>query len=137
MVKNSCSFPAMCLVLATGSLMGEGSVMAQQTSDILEEIIVVAPRLVTREEVGRTASGSKVELISLTRRVSYADLNLATHADVMELEERIDATAKLACDQLAEMFPLSDPNTPDCVSEAVAGAKARVDEAVAAASKQR
>jgi UrcA family protein len=75
-------------------------------------------------------------LVSLTRRVSYADLNLATNADVVELEERIEATARLACGQLAEMFPLSDPNTPDCVREAVAGAKAQADEAVAAVSKQ-
>jgi UrcA family protein len=126
-----------CLVLVTGSLLAGGAAIAQESRETLEEITVVAPRLVTREVVGRTAVGGKVELISLTRRVNYADLNLENHADAMELEKRIDDTARESCDQLAKMFPLSDPNTPNCISEAVASAKAQKDKAVAAATTQR
>jgi UrcA family protein len=114
--------------------LASGTLCAQQSEQRLEEITVVAPRLVTRESVGRTASGGKVELILLTRHVSYADLNLAMHADVLQLEQRVNDVAKDSCEQLAKMYPLSDPNTPDCVREAVANAKAQMDAAVSAAT---
>lgn len=85
--------------------------------------------------VGRTSTGSTVELITLQRRVSYADLDLALHANVALLETRVNDIAKQACDDLATMYPLSDPKTPDCVRAAVAATKGQLDAAVAAAGK--
>ena len=82
------------------------------------------------------AVGAKVELISLTRHVVYTDLNLARHADVMTLEQRVNDVAKEACEQLAQMYPLSDPNTPNCVEQALRSAKGQIDEVVAAAEKE-
>jgi UrcA family protein len=58
--------------------------------------------------------------------VSYADLDLAVHTDVTQLETRINDTAKEACDDLAKMYPLSDTKTPDCVRQAIAGAKPQI-----------
>jgi UrcA family protein len=111
-------------------------ILAQQIEENgLEEITVTAPRLVTKQVVGRTSAGSKVELITLQRRVSYADLDLALHANVAQLETRVNDIAKEACDDLAKMYPLSDPKTPDCVRAAVAAAKPQLDAAIAAAGK--
>ena len=135
-----CSYYIRCaarsLVLVASVATGSGALIAQQNKDQgLTEITVTAPRLVTKRVVGRTPAGSEVELVSLTRRVSYADLNLALHTDVTQLETRIDAIAKQACEDLAKMYPLSDPKTPDCVHEAVRSAKPQLDTVVAAAGK--
>jgi UrcA family protein len=118
------------------AMLASSTLCAQQSEQRLEEITIVAPRLVMRETVGRTSSGGKVELISLTRHVGYEDLNLTMHADVLTLEQRVNDVAKDSCEQLAKMYPLSDPNTPDCVREAVANAKTQVDAAVSAAGKK-
>lgn len=130
-VSASC---ATCLAFLAG-LTVQGPTAVAQGSSSLDEITVVAPRLVKRT-VGRTAVGAKVELISLTRHVVYTDLNLARHADVMTLEQRVNDVAKEACEQLAQMYPLSDPNTPNCVEQALRSAKGQIDEVVAAAEKE-
>jgi UrcA family protein len=105
--------------------------VAQQSGEQLEEIVVVAPWAVTRKVTDRTPTGGKVELVSLSRTVYHADLNLVNHADVMELEKRVSDIAKDSCGHLAEMFRLSGPAEPDCVEKAVASAKphdyARID----------
>ena len=122
-----------CLATGTGLLTASGVALGQGNK--LEEIVVVAPRAVTRTVVGRTSTGGKVEEISLTRHVPFADLDLSRHADVMELEERVDDVAKEACAQLAAVFPLSDRKSPDCVKDAVGKAMPQVHAAVAAANR--
>jgi len=99
-----------CLMLLTG-IATVDVILAQQIEENgLEEITVTAPRLVTKQVVGRTPAGSEVELIALQRRVSYADLDLALHANVAQLEAGVNDVAKEACDDLAKMYPLSDPD---------------------------
>ncbi len=135
MSRNAWALPVTCLAVVAGSAIDGGSARAQQAG-ALEEITVVAPRLVTRP-AGRTAAGSKTELISLTRHVVYSDLNLTLHNDVMTLEKRVNDIAKEACETLAKMYPLSDPNTPNCVEQATKEAKAQIDKVVTAAVKDR
>jgi UrcA family protein len=135
MTNIAWAFPVTCLAFVAGLAVDGGAARAQQ-GNTLEEITVVAPRLVTRTE-GRTPVGGKVELISLTRHVVYKDLNLTVHNDVMALEKRVNDVAKEACDTLAKMYPLSDPNTPNCVEQATKDAKKQVDQVVAAAGKDR
>jgi UrcA family protein len=135
MTSNVWCLPATCLALVGGLTIESGAAQAQQNGT-LEEITVVAPRLVTRP-AGRTAAGSKVELISLTRHVVYSDLNLTLHNDVVQLEKRVSDVAKEACDTLAKMYPLSDPNTPNCVEQAGKDAKAQIDRLAAAAMKDQ
>lgn len=139
MKKHVLALPATsCLVIAAGFALGGGAAMAQQQkkNTSIEEITVQAPRIVQRKAVGGIGP-TGTELISLTRRVSYADLDLALHSDVMKLEKRIGDTAKEACAQLAKMYPFADPNTPNCVEKAVSSAKAQTDEVVAAAGKRK
>jgi hypothetical protein len=52
-----------------------------------------------------------------------------------EIEARLNDVAQEACKDLAKMYPLSDPKTPDCVRAAVADAKPQLDAAIAAASR--
>jgi UrcA family protein len=120
--------------LAAAALAAGAPITAQRVGDPIFQITVIAPRLVTRE-AGRTAAGSKVELISLTRRVDYKDLDLKQQASVAELETRVNEVAQEACAQLARVYPLSDPQTPDCVKDAVEKAMAQVKAAVAAANR--
>lgn len=123
---------------AVGVLVGGLAAWSQpaRVGDPIFEVTVVAPRLV-RQELGRApATASPVELVALTRHVSYSDLDLALHANVLELERRIEATAREACEQLARLFPLSDPKTPDCVAEAVAGARVQAQQAVRTAAER-
>jgi UrcA family protein len=126
--------PAICSALALGLLTRAEPAMAQQAAGPMEEVTVVAPRLV-RHEAGRTSSGSRVELVSLTRHVSAGDLDLTRHADVLELRKRINDTAREACDYLAEMFPFASAQSPDCVNKAVDDAMAQAQKAIDAANK--
>ncbi len=126
---------ATCAALALG-LAGTSppaGAQAEEELRVIEEVVVVAPRLVRHTE--RTSTGSTIERVTLTRRVSVRDLDLTRHADVMELEERVNATAREACDYLAEMFPLASPDTPDCVSRAVDDAMEQAEEAIALANR--
>jgi UrcA family protein len=117
-----------CLLLGA-----EAGAQKVRVGDPIFELVVVAPRLV-RREVDRTNAGSPVELVSLTRRVSYADLDLKMHANVLELEKRIENVAKEACEQLAVVFPLSESTTADCVDDAVDGAREQARAAIEAAT---
>jgi UrcA family protein len=120
--------------LAAAALAASAPIGAQRVGDPIFQITVIAPRLVTRD-AGRTGAGSKVELISLTRRVDYKDLDLKRQVSVAELETRVKEVAEEACAQLARVYPLSDPQTPDCVKDAVVKAMTQVKAAVAAANK--
>jgi UrcA family protein len=124
-----------CLTAVGGGVFALSSAFAQKSGEKVEEITVTAPWSVAKEVESRTSTGGKVELISLTRHVYYGDLNLANHADVMTLEKRISDIAKESCDQLAKLYPLSSPNSPNCVEKAAASAKAQMDKVVATAGK--
>jgi UrcA family protein len=120
--------------VAAATLAASAPIAAQRVGDPIFQITVIAPRII-RQEVGRTNSGAPVEMISLTRRVDYKDLDLKQQASVAELETRVNEVAQEACAQLARVYPLSDPQTPDCVKDAVEKAMAQVKVAVAAANK--
>lgn len=128
------------LLSALGSALALPS-FAQENADpfgpkIMEEVIVIAPRTVRREEIDRTSGGARVEEITLTRRVSYADLDLTLHADVQELERRVSAMAEESCGKIAELFPMVDPEPSheQCIERAVAGAMSQVRTAIDAAA---
>lgn len=125
------------MLAALVTVSGATSARAQpaRVGEPVFELTVVAPRLVRKQAAREGATGAPVELVSLTRRVAYADLDLTLHADVQELDRRIEAVAREACEQLARVFPLSDPATPDCVAEALKGAKSQAAEAVRAAAR--
>jgi UrcA family protein len=109
-----------CLVVS-------GVGLAQQKS----VVDVVAPHVEKTTQAG--AMGTKVQAMSIEYKVSYADLNLATHSGAVELEKRIKDSATKACDQLAKLYPETTEGNPPCVEGAVKNAMAQAHKAIAAA----
>jgi UrcA family protein len=131
------------LTIAGGSAMAQqgNSVQAgnaaQQPAAAEEEVTVRGPRLVRSHVGGKTQIGGfGYDLVTLTHRVSYADLNLARPEHVKMLEDRIGLTARQICRELAKMFPVEAPNNPDCVRQATKGAMTQAHAAIAAAKNR-
>lgn len=122
-----------CLAIVAGSMLTSGPAFGQAQAKAPEEIIVEAPRLIRERS---SLSGGKTDLISLTRHVNYADLDLTKHKDVMTLEQRIKDTAKEACSALAKMYPHADASNPDCMRQAVKRAMDQANSVVAAAENR-
>lgn len=103
------------------------AISQQAEEEIMEEIVVEAP--IVRREAGR---------IEMSRRVSYADLDLSKRADVTELEARIKTMAKDICEKLDEMFPIGRRAThggevQQCTRKAIKGTEEQVEAAITAA----
>ena len=128
------SCAAFSFIIVSGFVAKTDRAVAQQSDKPSAEVEVQAERIV-RHEVGRSSSGIPIELIQLTRRVGYGDLDLKKHSDVTELEKRISATAEEACKTLADDYPLVAPNNPNCVKEATDGAMKQADVAIKMANK--
>jgi len=76
------------------------------------------------------------EIVELKSPVSFADLDLADSADVMELDARIEAIAEDSCEMLAEMFPFDGTGKTEihrCMKRAIASALDQKERAIAAA----
>ena len=124
---------AILALAATGLVFKTGPAVAQQANEVMEEIVVEAP--ISARQVGRSSTtGARIELIELKRRVSYADLDLSKHADVIELETRVETIAKESCEKLSAMYPLdSATEGRRCVKKAINSAEEQVQAAIVAA----
>ena len=71
--------------------------------------------------------------MSLTRKVGYKDLDLATHAGAAELEKRVNDTAKSLCERLDKLNPMTTSQGPSCIKEAASAALVQAHAAIAAA----
>lgn len=115
--------------------------VAQDASDTqgsveIEEIVVVeAP--IERETVSRSRSPVvRTETILLSRQVSFTDLDLTKHADVMELRQRVEKTARESCTALENMFPLEETDSryiQRCTRKAISSAEEDIQAAIAGA----
>ncbi len=108
--------------------------MAPARSEQLEGVNVEASRIV-KETVGRAPNLAPINEISLTYRVSYADLDLATKEGATSLEKRVRDAAAAACQEIGKTYPLATPDDAACAKKASADAMVKVKEAVAATSK--
>ena len=119
------------ILVAAGCITLAGPALAQLT----EEVTVEATRVVTTQ-VGRgAATGAPINGLSLSYRVSYAGLNLATAAGAAALEQRVRSAADAACRELGRMSPLSEPSNAECARASRDKAMVQVRELVAAAAK--
>ena len=102
-----------------------------------EEVNVSATRAVPKV-VGRDASGAAIVNVTLSYGVSYAGLDLASNAGVVELTKRINDAAKAACTEIAKQNPLSNFQNDDasCAKSAADKAIASVQPVIAAAGKK-
>ena len=123
---------AVLAITATGLAFKADPAVAQQVQEGIEEVVVEAPIAV--RQVGRTNIGAKIELIGIERRVTYADLDLSKHADVIELETRVEAISKETCKNL---FPLDlATERRRCIDKAINGAEEQVHAAIVAANRE-
>ena len=76
----------------------------------------------------------KIEETSISRTVSYADLDLVKASDADELRTRVRDTAKDLCTELDKLYPL-EPKDPDCVRKSVDRAMVQADNAIEDARK--
>jgi UrcA family protein len=118
-------------LLAAGLCLGSVVFAAEP----LKSVTIEAGAL-TKTPISTSATGVPLEQVTLTRHVSYEDLDLSTVAGAAELRRRVNATANAACKQLEELYPAQIRNHRECTKAAIAGASRQVEEAIAAASKQ-
>jgi UrcA family protein len=97
------------------------------------EVTVEAARPTTTVE--RSYTGTPVELITLTRHVRFADLDLTTHAGAVELEKRVNDSANAACTKLDTLYPLTAKQSAGCTKKSADNAMVQVRAAIAAAEK--
>jgi UrcA family protein len=109
-----------------------GAAVAQEPED---ELIVSSSR--SGGVAHRSSSGVSEQVISLSRRVKYADLNVGTYSGYQEIEARVRSTAKSLCDKLDQMYPTLDVDTKTCVRSTVSKGMADVRAALVAAEKAR
>jgi UrcA family protein len=129
------------LLVATGLLTWTGAAAAQETgekevSGAIEEVVVEAP-VVSRKVAATSPTGYTTEMIQLRRQVTFADLDLTDESDVKVLEERIETTAREACQALDDMLDRDKQDQTDvfrCTRQAVKGAKEEFEAVVAAAN---
>ena len=112
---------------------------ASASPEAIEQIIVHGPYIVRREPLKRSKYGfMNQELISVSRAVSYEDLDLSKESGATELKKRISDTAKDVCKELNTEFPKSNlyvyENT-DCVMSATKDAMTVANQVIAAVKK--
>jgi UrcA family protein len=98
--------------------------------------ITIGAGTITKTEVGRSSSGIPTEEVTITHHVSYADLDLTTQAGAAELDRRVRETARAACKQLDELYPLEAKNVRECTQTSIAQASTQVDNAIAGARRE-
>lgn len=129
--KKSLNFRLQCTLAAVGILAGSGLALAQPA----DEITITGVR--ASRVVGRSpTTGAPIEEMSLTRKVSYSDLDLTTHLGATELEKRVNDTAKALCQKLDQLSPLSKAQGPSCVKQAADAAMVQAHAAIAAAEQR-
>ena len=108
---------------------------AAAAADTLPTINIEAS-VVNKKVIEMSSSGIPTEEVTVTRRISYADLDLKTHAGTQALQARIEKAAELACKQLDELYPLEQEEAPTCVKSSIKDADRQVQEAIAAAHSE-
>ena len=87
---------------------------------------------------------NQTERVTMTRKISTADLDLSTADGVKELHKRIETTARSECNEIRSLSgPLStqakgyEQVNQDCVKDAVTAARKQADTMVAAAEGKK
>ena len=131
---------AAALTLASTAALAQGDAAASGASHPSEQpdVTVRASRMVRHKVVGRDYAGIPIEQLSLTREISYHDLNLNSTKGAAELLRRVNDTAREACQELTSLYPLNlwTTSNQDCVHRAVRNAMMQLPESVAQLEKE-
>ena len=92
--------------LAAGLMLGSAALAATPQAATAESgTSASSAPVVQREVVGRSVIGAPIEQLTVSRPVSYGDLDLANPADAKVLDRRIQSTAEQDCAELHELSP--------------------------------
>ena len=107
-----------------------------------ETVTVYAPYVVRHHIVNpmmSKTSSTGLEMVSVTRTVSFADLDLSDPGQVKQLRSRVDIAAHDACAEIEKKFPralyVPVPENQDCVGHARSAAMIAVKALEVAAAK--
>jgi UrcA family protein len=118
-----------------GGVMAAGSAFAADVVEDVanEQVIIVAP-YITHQTQNELTTGKRgvYDVNSLTKNVSYADLDLSKQSDDDILIQRINDTARSSCAELKHNIP-DPPHAPvysdqDCIQQAVGQATLVADQ---------
>jgi UrcA family protein len=98
--------------------------------------ITIGAGVTSKSVIGHSELGIPLEQVSITYRVSYADLDLRTVVGAAELNKRVKEPAHAACKQLDDLYPLEEKNEPQCARTAIAQASSQVEHAIANATRE-
>ena len=117
------------VLLAGAVILGMAAAGAASAQSINPgETVTVVPPFSTRQSTTPLKGGMKAQIIALNRYVDYGDLDLSKAQDRLEMQNRVQATARGACDALDAKFPQTVyvplPESQDCVGNASRGALA-------------
>lgn len=124
------------LLAVASSLLGWLAVCAGAGAQQIEGVDVSASRIV-KEQVGTSRLQAPINAVSLSYRVSYADLDLGTKDGAAAFEKRVNEAALAACRQITQLYPDATPDDSACARRAVDEAMPAVRKAVEAAAKAR
>lgn len=126
-------FVSMALLMGASSIFSElgRAQEAQDASD--QEIVVVAPRLITTETKEKGSNGRDTAIISLKMVVQYGDLDLRRSENVGLLMARIRSVSRDACKYLDRLYPLLPD--PHCKERAFVDALPQAENAIALAMR--
>jgi UrcA family protein len=104
-----------------------------------DEVTVRAAREARHQNIGKDYAGIPVEQVTLTREVGYRDIDIHSPAGITTLRRRIYLTARDACAELTDIYPITSwtSSNQECVSTAVNTALSQLPSDVAAAVDSR
>ena len=118
---------------AEGPAMGYPAPYAAESAPWVEDLTVrAAPRSLGRS----STTGAPIRLVSVSRVVTYRDLDLATPWGARELESRIKQAARSACREIDVFHPIATSDSPPCYRAAVEDALAQAQIAVEDAQRR-
>ncbi|HEX4051287.1 MAG TPA: UrcA family protein [Steroidobacteraceae bacterium] len=130
--RNTLVTTAVTLIAGLGIAGASIAVAAPAVNELPEVVVEAGPAIKTI--VGQAyGTGAPIEKTTMDYHVSYADLDLVKHADVLELNKRVETAAHTACQQLDELNPIERPKLRSCMDDAVRGASQQIREAITSA----
>ncbi len=98
----------------------------------LDEIIVEASPMEKAAKSDAASPAPGYYKVTMSSRVSYADLDLSQPDAAATLESRIKAAATEVCDGIGKAYPDSGPDTKECAKRAADKAMVEAKKVIAA-----
>ncbi|HJS89373.1 MAG TPA: UrcA family protein [Steroidobacteraceae bacterium] len=121
------SLAAIALALASATALAQSNAPVQEV-----EVTAFRPMIITLQD----KAGRQVDIIRLSRVVSYSDLDLATSTGAEALRKRVRRAAMGICVELKQEYP-NTTQYGSCYKEAVDSGMPQVDAVVAAAQEMK